>query len=664
MTSETHGRFKRWFWRPPRPHGEVIADRQVSNLELLYDLVYVALIGQAAHHLAEHVTFRGLAEFAVVFTLIWIAWINGSLYLELHGRQDGRTRSIVFAQMGILVLLAVFTADAADGGGWGFAVVYATYQVVQTWLWSSVWRQDRRDHSEFLGLAGGYVAGMAVSVAVILASALLPAAPRLVVWAGLGVAWIVGIVLAARSSRVGLGLTPTDSLVERFGLFTIIVLGELVIGVVDGLSGAERDAKTIITGMLALSMGFGFWWIYFDLVGRRLPRAERLALANWVMSHLPITLAITAAGAGMVSLIGHAHDASTPAGTSWLLAGAVAAGLLALVLTQQTLADAARLSLVFHPLRLALSAGAAAALIVGWLRPAPGCSRCCWWRSSPRSGSTPSAASCAPTPGANHDRRAPGANGSAADRPPMVASIGELDLPSRRIAICSAAAQPADRGRGELTNGGDDQIRGLDQLGRRRISAVGDGHHPHARRGGRSQAVGRVLHRRAAVRGHPEAAGHLQVHIGSRLAPGDLLARHGGPKAPGQPGSVQDQLDDGPVGRAGQPQRPVLGQLPDHLHRPRYQRQRLLIAGGDPGHRLGDDRGRRHRHAELLGHVSRPLRGAHAHHGGRRPRDPVASPGTDQPLADGVPDLLALDQDPVEVEDDRFQRPPSRRAAG
>ena len=94
-------------------------------------------------------------------------------------------------------------------------------------------------------------------------------------------------------------------------------------------------------------------------------------LANWVMSHLPITLAITAAGAGMVSLIGHAHDASTAAGTSWLLAGAVATGLLALVLTEQTLVDAERLSVVFHPLRLALCGGAAAALVVGWLRPAP-----------------------------------------------------------------------------------------------------------------------------------------------------------------------------------------------------------------------------------------------------------------------------------------------------
>jgi low temperature requirement protein LtrA len=81
MTSEISGRFKRWFWRPPRAHGEVIADRQVSNLELFYDLVYVAVLGQAAHHLVDHVSIRGLAEFAVVFALIWIAWINGTLYL-------------------------------------------------------------------------------------------------------------------------------------------------------------------------------------------------------------------------------------------------------------------------------------------------------------------------------------------------------------------------------------------------------------------------------------------------------------------------------------------------------------------------------------------------------------------------------------------------------
>src|SRR5215211_3074136 len=105
---------------------------------------------------------------------------------ELHGREDGRTRSIVFVQMGILVLLAVFIADAADGGGRGFAVVYATYQVFQTGLWYSVWLRDRRDRPEFLATTGGYVVGMGMSATVIGASALLPATPRLLMWAGLG----------------------------------------------------------------------------------------------------------------------------------------------------------------------------------------------------------------------------------------------------------------------------------------------------------------------------------------------------------------------------------------------------------------------------------------------------------------------------------------------
>jgi low temperature requirement protein LtrA len=56
-----------------------------------------------------HVSLRGAAEFAVVFGLIWTAWVNGSLYLELHGREDGRTRTVVFVQMGVLVLLTILS---------------------------------------------------------------------------------------------------------------------------------------------------------------------------------------------------------------------------------------------------------------------------------------------------------------------------------------------------------------------------------------------------------------------------------------------------------------------------------------------------------------------------------------------------------------------------
>jgi low temperature requirement protein LtrA len=91
---------------------------------------------------------------------------------------------------------------------------------------------------------------------------------------GVAIGFILGMLLLRRSGIGRTGLAPTDSLVERFGLFTIIVLGEVVFGVVDGLSSPERDGTTITTGMIALVIGFGFWWIYFDLVGRRLPRSE------------------------------------------------------------------------------------------------------------------------------------------------------------------------------------------------------------------------------------------------------------------------------------------------------------------------------------------------------------------------------------------------------
>ena len=307
-----------------------------------------------------------------MFALIWVAWVNGSVYLELHGRGDGRTRNIVFVQMGVLVLLAVFTADAADGSGRSFALVYATFLAFSALLWYAVRRQDRREHFEFLDLAGRYLVGMVVAAGAVFASAFLPAVPRLLVWAGVSVGWVLTFVLLARSdTAMSRAMPPTHSLVERLGLFTIIVLGEVVFGVVDGLTSSEGDAKTITTGMVALTIGFGFWWIYFDLVGGRLPRDEGSATVQWLLSHLPITLSITAAGAAMVSLIAHAGDARTPASTAWVLAGAVATGLLALIVTERALADARRLESVYRPLGVALAIGAAAALVVGWARPAP-----------------------------------------------------------------------------------------------------------------------------------------------------------------------------------------------------------------------------------------------------------------------------------------------------
>jgi low temperature requirement protein LtrA len=86
--------------------------------------------------------------------------------------------------MSILALLAVFTERAPDSSGRPFAIVYAIFLVVQTGLWTSVLRQDRYDHPEYLSLTRAYATGMGLSVVAILASAFPSAGPRLTVWAG------------------------------------------------------------------------------------------------------------------------------------------------------------------------------------------------------------------------------------------------------------------------------------------------------------------------------------------------------------------------------------------------------------------------------------------------------------------------------------------------
>ena len=115
-------------------------------------------------------TWVGVRDFVVVFGLIWIAWINGTLYHDLHGGEDGRSRTYIFVQMSLLAVLAVFAGHAADDSsdGRGFAIVYTLLLLFIAWQWFDV---RRFDSPEWRRVAGGYVAGMVVIAAIVLASA-------------------------------------------------------------------------------------------------------------------------------------------------------------------------------------------------------------------------------------------------------------------------------------------------------------------------------------------------------------------------------------------------------------------------------------------------------------------------------------------------------------
>jgi low temperature requirement protein LtrA len=367
---ERWARLRRSLWQPPRPHGEQPRERVVGPLELFYDLAVVVLVAQAAHHLAEHLTWAGLGEFAVVFTLVWIAWANGSLHHELHGHEDARARSTFLLQILVLVAMAAFIPEAGGARGAAFAVAAGVLFGVLAVLWLLAARGDR---PQFRRTSGLFVAGTAACAVLLAATALLPAHARVLAWGLLDVAYLAGfatVILTVAPTRAA-ALNVTDSLTERFGAFIIIVLGETLTGVVGGLAGQPVSLLTLAVGLVAVVVGFGAWWTYFDFAGNRQPRPEPVPSLQWMYGHLPLTAAVAAMGAAMVSLVEHAHDGRTPAATAWVLGGGAAVVLGAAMLVSASLQAWDRKRGIYRPLARTCAVVAVACVGIGAARPAP-----------------------------------------------------------------------------------------------------------------------------------------------------------------------------------------------------------------------------------------------------------------------------------------------------
>ncbi|MEZ4662638.1 MAG: low temperature requirement protein A [Caldilineaceae bacterium] len=336
----------RLWWQPPRRTSDREAERRVTFLELFYDLVYVVVIAEVSHALAGHVDRQGILEFGLLFVLVWVAWINGTFYHELHGNNDIRTRVFTFLQMFTVAMMAVFAHNAFGEGGAGFALSFAAYQLVLTYLW---WRTGVYDPLH-RPLAQPYVLNYLISTVLFVTSAFVPEAWRTYFW-------LTSLILSVSGPLITVLFAPsdpevqaeqersraaTDSLVERFGLFIIIVLGEVIVAVVRGVAAHHGlDLTIFLTAGLGMLLAVGLWWLYFDFVSQRLPVASNWGVPFWIYLHLFVAMGIVATGAATLNVVEHASE---PLGAvvTWLLTGALALamGTIALLLLLLRLPEA------------------------------------------------------------------------------------------------------------------------------------------------------------------------------------------------------------------------------------------------------------------------------------------------------------------------------------
>jgi low temperature requirement protein LtrA len=266
-----------------------------------------------------------------LFYAVWSSWINGTLYHDLHSTNDLSIRVFTFAQMLAVALMAVHAGEVPGDGTNGFALAYAANTVILVFLWARTGIHDP-DHRP---ASVPYSIAYALSAVLFGTSVLVETPLTYWMWAAALLVELAGFALAMfrftppEGQVEGTTIPATPSLIERMGLFVIIMLGEVVVGAVNGMAElTPLDVDEALVGLLGLLVAIGLWWIYFDLISHRAPVARSTQL--WLYLHLPMVIAMAATGAATLNTVEHASEPMSSS-VRWLLVGAIATAVLAVV---------------------------------------------------------------------------------------------------------------------------------------------------------------------------------------------------------------------------------------------------------------------------------------------------------------------------------------------
>ena len=250
---------------PMRPRDPGESGRAASTLELFFDLVFVVAVSIAAvslhHALTEGHVLDGILNYAIVFFGIWWAWMNFTWFATSFDTDDWLYRVLTIVQMGGVLVLASGIEPAFQDHD--FSVLILAYVVMRLALVAQ-WLRASRSAGSARKATLIYAGGIALVQALWLLSLLLPESAFTVALVVLILAEVAVPIVAERT-----GSTPwhPHHITERYGLFTLIVLGESLLASANAIIGAlhaSHDLGPLISiAALTLISTAALWWIYF-----------------------------------------------------------------------------------------------------------------------------------------------------------------------------------------------------------------------------------------------------------------------------------------------------------------------------------------------------------------------------------------------------------------
>jgi low temperature requirement protein LtrA len=315
---------------------ESYKEHHVTWLENFYDLIVAIIVFQLSRDLNQDVSVYGFLSFVTLFIPVVWSWVGVTFYSTRFETDDLAHRLLMLLQIAAAAFMAVSVPDGLGKNSSWFAL---SYTIMRTILVIEYLR-TRRHVPAARQLTTRYSIGFSIAAGIWFASIFVPPPIRFIMWI-IGLAADIGTpLLFARQLSVQFA-PHVHHLPERFGSFTIIVLGISILGVVNGIAAHNWTASSIISAGLGLGIAFSLWWIYFDTVDgseiRALRENKQIGIyITWLYIHFPLIIGFTAFGVGIEHVVLSNQALALPSSEKWLLCISTFFCLLTLGVIQMT----------------------------------------------------------------------------------------------------------------------------------------------------------------------------------------------------------------------------------------------------------------------------------------------------------------------------------------
>ncbi|MFH8789404.1 low temperature requirement protein A [Streptomyces roseoverticillatus] len=325
---------------PAPPHGGPVLRRMAGRgreeehrtatpLELFFDLCFVVAVAVAGrelvHALAEGHAAHGVTGYLMMFFTIWWAWMNFTWFASAYDTDDVLYRVVTLVQIAGVLILAAGIPRAFEKSN--FSVVWFGYLVMRLALVSQWLRAGFSARGAERRTALKYAAGVSACQVGWLGLLFLP--DRAKPWVFLVMALLEMAVPALAEMTQETAWHP-HHIAERYGLFTIIVLGETVSAATVAVQSALEESEAL-DELLPMAAGgllliFAAFWIYFA-VPIHLHLASNRQAFLWGYGHYLVFGSAAAIGAGIEvaveQAVGKAHVSTAAASSAVTIPGAL-----------------------------------------------------------------------------------------------------------------------------------------------------------------------------------------------------------------------------------------------------------------------------------------------------------------------------------------------------